>query len=478
MNTDLNKNGLLDVLEQQIQHASTSTISNFATVAKKASEIVDGANKCYFNKVNKCLVVKHGNKPMSECLQLNANHNTINNVESVHFKDETTIEGLIDSLSTELTTNEQKTHVPTIGLIQNVIDSIDPSHIYVNLDELLTKTHDISYSSNETNIEHDLSIGGEIDCSWLNDEFAKYALIGHNHDLTYSPLNHQHEFTDIYKQTTKTIINENTNEEEEITETKTLQEVLAEYEQDLTNLTSALNGKANVSHTHEISDIYKNIDDGEGNITQKSLETLINEKDTALRALINGKANVSHTHEISDIYKNIDDGEGNITQKSLETLINEKANSSHTHNATEINYNSNVSVKQELDSINSKIETVDSGGNKINLLSVLFGVGAGVGALIDGGLVSAVATLQNEVAVLQTEISTLAANSLTSDVIDAVDSAGDVIQGGNSIWSGLKGLANTWSKFRTAAKGYSQVATETITPMTVGLGEMAGLVAL
>ena len=432
MNTDLNKNGLLDVLEQQIQHASTSTISNFATVAKKASEIVDGANKCYFNKVNKCLVVKHGNKPMSECLQLNANHNTINNVESVHFKDETTIEGLIDSLSTELTTNEQKTHVPTIGLIQNVIDSIDPSHIYVNLDELLTKTHDISYSSNETNIEHDLSIGGEIDCSWLNDEFAKYALIGHNHDLTYSPLNHQHEFTDIYKQTTKTIINENTNEEEEITETKTLQEVLAEYEQDLTNLTSALNGKANVSHTHEIS----------------------------------------------DIYKNIDDGEGNITQKSLETLINEKANSSHTHNATEINYNSNVSVKQELDSINSKIETVDSGGNKINLLSVLFGVGAGVGALIDGGLVSAVATLQNEVAVLQTEISTLAANSLTSDVIDAVDSAGDVIQGGNSIWSGLKGLANTWSKFRTAAKGYSQVATETITPMTVGLGEMAGLVAL
>ena len=35
MNIDLNKNGLIDMLEQQIQHASTSTISNFATVAKK-----------------------------------------------------------------------------------------------------------------------------------------------------------------------------------------------------------------------------------------------------------------------------------------------------------------------------------------------------------------------------------------------------------------------------------------------------------
>ncbi|WP_405289919.1 hypothetical protein [Methanobrevibacter sp.] len=381
---DVNHNGLLDVLEQQIQHASTSTISNFATVAKKASEIVDGANRCYFNKVNKCLVVKHGNKPMSECLQLNANHNTINNVESVHFKDETTIEGLIDSLSTELTTNEQKTHVPTIGLIQNVIDSIDPSHIYVNLDELLTKTHDISYSSNKTNIEHDLSIGGEIDCSWLNDELAKYALIGHNHDLTYSPLNHQHEFTDIYKQTTKTIINENTNEEEEITETKTLQEVLAEYEQDLTNLTSALNGKANVSHTHEIS----------------------------------------------DIYKNIDDGEGNITQKSLETLINEKANSSHTHNATEINYNSNVNVKQELDSINSKIETTDSQGRKLNLLAVLFGAGAVAGTAIDGGLTAAVLNLQSQIATLSAAVTALqganTALNATGNALDAIDDLGDL----------------------------------------------------
>ena len=44
MNADLNRNGLIDMLEQQIQHASTSTISNFATVAKKASEIRDGAN--------------------------------------------------------------------------------------------------------------------------------------------------------------------------------------------------------------------------------------------------------------------------------------------------------------------------------------------------------------------------------------------------------------------------------------------------
>ena len=58
MNRDLNKNGIIDVLEQQIQHASTSTISNFATVAKKSSEIQDGANKCYFNNVNNCLVIK------------------------------------------------------------------------------------------------------------------------------------------------------------------------------------------------------------------------------------------------------------------------------------------------------------------------------------------------------------------------------------------------------------------------------------
>ena len=93
------ENGLMNIIEQQIQHASTSTISNFATIAKKASEIQDGTNRLYFNKVNSSLVLKQGSKPLTDCLQLSAKNNTINNVSSIHFNDETNLEGITDSMN-------------------------------------------------------------------------------------------------------------------------------------------------------------------------------------------------------------------------------------------------------------------------------------------------------------------------------------------------------------------------------------------
>ena len=152
-------------------------------------------------------------------------------------------------------------------------------------------------------------------------------------------------------------------------------------------------------------------------------------------------------------------------------MINGKANSNHGHNAKEIIYkpaegnNAAVNVKQDIDNINQQLDIFDSQGQKVDILSVLFGVGASVGAVIDGGLVAAVGTLQNEIAVLQGQIATLGAEGLTSDIIDAVDSAGDIIQGGNSIWSGIKGIANAWSKFRTAAKGYINLSSIEALPL-------------
>ena len=95
---NIEQNGLIDIIEQQIQHASTSTISNFATVAKNASELVDGANKCYFNKANKALVLKYGNKPLTECLQLGANDNSIKNVKSIDFDNNSTLKGITTNL--------------------------------------------------------------------------------------------------------------------------------------------------------------------------------------------------------------------------------------------------------------------------------------------------------------------------------------------------------------------------------------------
>ena len=215
-----------------------------------------------------------------------------------------------------------------------------------------------------------------------------------------------------------------------------------------------------------------------GNISAPNITTITN--------TLAGKANATHTHEIGDIYKNIivqnqDETETTITktldeyiierEDAIKALINAKANSSHTHNATEIIYkaaegnNAAVNVKQELDNINQQLDIFDSQGQKVDILSVLFGVGASVGAVIDGGLVAAVGTLQNEIAVLQGEVATLGAEGLTSDVMDAVDSAGDVIQGGSSIWDGIKGIANAWSKFRTAAKGYINLSSIEALPL-------------
>ena len=396
---------------------SVSKNNEFASSAKIAEELTDGKQRIIFNNIGKSVVFKNGIKPMTSCLQICSNDNSIKNVSHIHFADNSTIKGLIDDYTTVLTNEEGSQYVPTINYISEMIDpSIEA--FAGNFIELNNKTHDITYdeTTSTTTIANDLEVNGNINCDWLTNEFAKYALVGHNHDSTYASINHTHEFADIYKQITRTIVNNNTNEEEEVTETKTLQEVLTEYEQ---TMNTAINGKANVAHTHEFADIYKQTvtDNGDGTTTTttKTLEQLLNEREAALQSLINSKANTSHTH-----------------------------------NATEVTYKTNVTVKKALDDLNEQLDIVDSQGKKINILSVLFGVDAVVGGLIDGGLVAAVATLQNEIDALGTE-------SLTSDVIGAVCDAGDVVQGGKTIWDGLKGIANAWKQFRTAAKGYQQL---------------------
>ena len=401
----------------------TNKQNEFASSAKIAEELSDGKQRVFFNNVNKSVVFKNSNKQMSSCVQICSNDNSIKNISHIHFNNSSTIKGLINDFNTTLTENESNYYAPSMNYLLNYVD---PSLEVIggNLTEVNNKIHDISYNENNstTSIANNLEINGNINCSWLDSEFSKYAL-----------LNHTHEFADIYKSITKTIVNQNTNEEEEITETKTLQEILTEYEQNLTSaINSGLNTKANISHTHEISNIYKTIvNPNDNTTTQKSLETLINEKESALQSLISGKAN-----------------------------------SSHSHNATEINYKNNVNVKQELDNINSQLDIKDENGNKIDILAAIFGTTTGVGTLIDGGLIAAVGTLQEEIALLQTQVATLATADLTSDVIDAVDFAGDVVESGSSVWKGLKGIANAFKEMKTVAKSYINLASDAAIPLS------------
>ena len=469
-------------LKREMTIDTVSKSNEFASSAKLAEELTDGKQRVFFNNIGKSVVFKNGNKPITSCVQICSNDNSIKNVSHIHF-DNSTFKGLINDYTTEITQENASQCAPSMNYLLNYVD---PSLEVIggNLIEINTKIQDITYNAtnSKTTIANNLEVEGNIISNWLNTEFAKYAL-----------LNHNHEFADIYKNVTKTIVNENTNEEEEVTETKTLQEILDEYEQSMNaTITSGLATKANTSHTHEFADIYKTVTktivnentNEEEEVTEtKSLQEILTEYETNLTSTINTglatKANSSHTHEISNIYKTIvsnDNGTTTTTNKPLETLLNEKeaalqalingkANSSHTHNATEITYKENVNVKKAIDDINSQLDIKDSNGNKIDILGAIFGTTTGIGAVIDGGLIAAVTTLQNEVGILQGEIATLATEGLTSDVLDAVDSAGDIIQGGTGIWNGLKGIANAFKQIKNAAKGYVSLANEAAIPL-------------
>lgn len=296
--------------------------NEFASRAKIAEELSDGLQTVYFNNVNKTVVFRNTNKPLTSCLQIGTEASSIKNVAEINFQNGTTIEGIIDSVSAELTDDERNNYVPTIGLIQDIYEGVDPLHIYQEIDELTTKTHDISYQSNTTTIANDLNIGGEINCAWLDNELVKYALV-----------EHRHEFADIYKLITRTVINEE--EEEEIIESKTLQQVL-----------------------------------------------------------------------------------------------DDKADLNHTHDATTIAYDSSKNIKQKIDEILQQIETTDSQGRKLNILSILFGAGAAAGLAIDGGLTAAVLNLQSQVATLSAAVTALqganTALNATGNALDAIDDLGDL----------------------------------------------------
>ena len=296
--------------------------NEFASRAKIAEELSDGLQTVYFNNVNKTVVFRNTNKPLTSCLQIGTEASSIKNVAEINFQNGTTIEGIIDSISAELTDDERNNYVPTIGLIQDIYEGVDPLHIYQEIDELTTKTHDISYQSNTTTIANDLNIGGEINCAWLDNELVKYALV-----------EHRHEFADIYKLITRTVINEE--EEEEIIESKTLQQVL-----------------------------------------------------------------------------------------------DDKADLNHTHDATTIAYDSSKNIKQKIDEILQQIETTDSQGRKLNILSILFGAGAAAGLAIDGGLTAAVLNLQSQVATLSAAVTALqganTALNATGNALDAIDDLGDL----------------------------------------------------
>ena len=87
--------------------------NEFASRAKIAEELSDGLQNVFLNNVNKTVVFRNTNKPLTSCLQIGTEASSIKNVAEIDFKDGSVLEGLIDSISVELTDEERNNCVPT-----------------------------------------------------------------------------------------------------------------------------------------------------------------------------------------------------------------------------------------------------------------------------------------------------------------------------------------------------------------------------
>ena len=302
-----------------------------------------------------------------------------------------------------------------------------------------------------------------------------------------------------------------------------------ELEQAIESLTSdmetALDGKSDVGHTHSLDEVlltYEEEEDGEMTTKHKGLDELLNDIETAL----NGKASSSHTHSIGDVsnlqttlnsksnvghYHVFDDvfyvyeeeeeieedGETitkmitrtkgleqvlNERENALKTLINGKSPMSHRHNATEIDYAENRSVKQEIDTLYSKISRTTAEGAAVDIADIIFGTAA------DVGLAYKVSELQTQMAAVQGQVAglagTYAVNNTTNSILETADELSefsDVAMEGRNVMDGLDGYLNShkgWLQNRTS--GYNQLTNNYTSPAlsSVNNAELLGDVDL
>ena len=140
----------------------SSRQNDYASSAKIAEELTDGKQRVFFNNVGKSVVFKNGMKPLTSCVQIVTNDNSIKNINHIHFENGTTLKGLIDDYTTPVTEQNASQYAPSMNYL---LSYVDPSLEVLsgNLTEINEKIHDISYDEEEeeTTISHDLKVNGE-----------------------------------------------------------------------------------------------------------------------------------------------------------------------------------------------------------------------------------------------------------------------------------------------------------------------------
>ena len=172
---------------------------------------------------------------------------------------------------------------------------------------------------------------------------------------------HSHKTSEITRDITETVINENEEEEEVVVATIGLNTILDDKADvghthtisEITNLQTTLDGKASTSHTHDYSSTYAGI-----NHNHDSSYAGINHNHDSTYAAI------SHTHAISDV-------------TNLQTTLDGKASSSHNHDSTyaAINHNHD-STYAPLSHTHTSSQITDLEALKIAIFDMIYPIGS------------------------------------------------------------------------------------------------------
>ena len=217
---------------------------------------------------------------------------------------------------------------------------------------------------------------------------------------------------------------------------------------DIDGLQTSLSNKASVFHEHSFNDIYKTFTNQDQTTTTKTLEQVLNEREADIRALIGGKANTSHGHQ-----------------------------------ATEIEYKENQSVKQELDRINSRMSKTNAAGVAVDLFDIIFGTG------IDIGLQAEVSTLQSSVAALQGQVASLGAlqgiygvNNTTNGIMEVADEISDFSDVVSDSRTWVDSLSDWFSSLRShitsQTNAYTQLVNDYSSPALSSVSNESALYIL
>ena len=393
----------------------TNSISNhqneYASSAKIAEELSDGIQRVTFNNINKSVVFRNNNTPISNCIQINSKENSINNVNSINFTENNS---KFSGLTNDFEINESNNYAPTITAINNkFLNYADKIH-----------THNISDITN------------------LQTTLENKSNINHNHNSSYILLNN--------------IVNE-INSIEENTDSNKIPNIIAirNYCQDFLTPTKFQNNSqlVNLLKGKSAFEIWKENQPIRYNEEEEIIEYTYNDFITAISGYdgIDGNDGVDGVGFLEWYCYVRNKDINNISWEEICTDIFLSAMFATEQQDEEEEPHKKTWQEKLMEAfeIIDGVATVVEGGGEVGLVEKVSSLQTQVAALQ-----AEIVALQSQIFVVQGAVGSILSSTVTDETLDTfdeiVDSATDAlndINGNNSssIFDGIKNFANKLS---------------------------------